>query len=264
MLSYSLLRLRLNRNTMFTRSHLTAVVATAFLTTFCQVSEAGRRFTYVYEAKVAEKGEIEVENWITWKSGPNNRNNFDFRHELEFGVTDRFQLALYVADWKVTDEVATYENTALEAIYQLTDPKKSLLGSALYGEVKLGDTQFKLETKGILQKNIGPLVLAYNATLEAEWEGANLGSLDDRYGKLEQSAGASWKFSDHIKVGGEFLQKFYLADDWSVPTQSVVYAGPNVALEYGRYFATFTGMVQATAISGQPDFQLRTIFGVEF
>jgi len=248
---------------MLSRSCITTAVVTAFLTVFCQSSEAGRRFTYVYEAKVAEKGEIEIENWVTWKSGPNNKNGFDFRHELEYGVTDRFQLALYVADWKVADGIAYYENTALEAIYQITDPKKAFLGSALYGEVKLGDQQFKLETKGILQKNIGPLVLAYNATFEAEWEGANLGSLNESYGKLEQSAGASWKFSDNIKVGGEFQQKFYLAD-WSAPTQPVVYAGPNVALEYGRYFATFTGMIQATGVSGQPDFQLRTIFGVEF
>lgn len=248
---------------MFSRSIIITSIATTFLTTFCEVAEAGRRFTYIYEAKVAEKGEIEVENWVTWKSGPNDKNGFDFRHELEFGVTDRFQLALYVADWKVADGIAYYQNTALEAIYQLTDPKKAFLGSALYGEVALGDTQFNLETKGILQKNIGPLVLAYNATLEAEWEGANLGSLDESYAKLEQSAGASWKFSDNVKVGGELLQKFYLAD-WSVPTQSVVYAGPNVALEYGRYFATFTAMVQATSVSGQPDFQLRSIFGVEF
>jgi hypothetical protein len=259
-----LLRLRLNHKTMISRFTITAVIATTFFTAFSQISEAGRRFTYVYEAKVAEQGEIEVENWVTWKSGPDGRNGFDFRHELEYGVTDRFQLALYVADWKVADNEAIYENTALEAIYQLTDPKKAFLGSALYGEVKLGDTQFKLETKGILQKNMGPLVLAYNATLEAEWEGANLGNLDERYGKLEQSAGASWKFSDNIKVGGEFQQKFYLKDDWTVPTQSVLYAGPNIALEYGRYFATFTGMIQATEISGQPDFQLRTIFGVEF
>jgi len=228
----------------------------------CEISEAGRRFTYVYEAKVAEKNEIEVENWVTWKSGPDEENAFDFRHELEFGVTDRFQLALYAADWNVADNVARYQNTALEGIYQLTNPATSFLGSALYGEVKLGDQQFKLETKGILQKNIGPLVLAYNATLEAEWEGANLDNLDERQGKLEHSAGASWKISPNIKVGGEFQQKFYLAD-WSVPTQTTVYAGPNIALEFGRYFATFTGMIQATGISGQPDFQLRTIFGVE-
>jgi hypothetical protein len=243
---------------------LATIVATFLLTAFCDISEAGRRFTYVYDAKVAEKGEIEVENWVTWKSGPDGQSGFDFRHELEYGVTDRFQIAIYAADWKVEDNIASYQNTSLEAIYQITDPKKALLGSAIYGDVKLGDTQFKLETKGILQKNIGPLLLAYNATIEAEWEGANLGNLDERYGKLEQSAGASWKFSDNIKVGGEFQQKFYLKDDWSVPTQSVVYAGPNIALEYGRYFATFTGMIQATGISGQPDFQLRTIFGVEF
>jgi hypothetical protein len=97
-------------------SKLTALIATALLTVFCEVSEAGRRFTYVYEAKVAKKGEIELENWVTWKSGPNDQNGFDFRHEIEYGVTDRFQLALYVADWQVADNAARYQNTALEAI----------------------------------------------------------------------------------------------------------------------------------------------------
>jgi len=248
---------------MFKRYNLCTFTVTFFFTAFCEVAEAGRRFTYVYEATTAHRGEVEVENWVTWKSGPSDKNSFDFRHELEFGVTDRFQLALYAADWSVTDSVSNYQGTGLEGIYQLADPKTSFLGSALYGEVKLGDEQFELETKAIVQKNIGAVILAYNATLEAEWEGDNLGTLNERYGKLEQSAGASYKFSPNFKAGGEFLQRWYLAD-WSVPTQSVVYAGPNVAVEYGRYFATVTAMIQATAISGQPDLQLRTIFGVEF
>jgi len=260
----NIVRLSLNHNTtMFSRFNVLTFSVTTLFTAFCEISEASRRFTYVYEASTAHKGEVEVENWVTWKSGPADKNGFDFRHELEFGVTDRFQLALYVADWSVTDRVSNYQGTGLEGIYQLTDPKTSFLGSALYGEVKLGDQQFKLETKAIVQKNIGAVVLAYNATLEAEWEGENLGALDERYGKLEQTAGASYKFSPHFKAGGEFMQRCYLAD-WSVPTQSVIYAGPNVALEYGRYFATVTAMIQATAISGQPDLHLRAIFGVEF
>lgn len=260
----NVMRLSLNHNkTMFSHFKVLTISVTILFTAFCELSEASRRFTYVYEASTAHKGEVEVENWVTWKSGPADKNGFDFRHELEFGVTDRFQLALYAADWSVTDNVSNYQGTGLEGIYQLTDPKTSFLGSALYGEVMLGDQQFKLETKAIVQKNIGAVVLAYNATLEAEWEGENLGALDERYGKLEQSAGASYKFSPHFKAGGEFMQRCYLAD-WSVPTQSVIYAGPNVALEFGRYFATVTAMIQATAISGQPDLQLRTIFGVEF
>jgi len=68
-------------------------------------AEAGeRRFTYVYEATTAAKGEIEIENWVTWKTQreeASRGNTFDFRHEIEFGLTDKLQLGVYVADWSV-------------------------------------------------------------------------------------------------------------------------------------------------------------------
>lgn len=118
-----------------------------------QASE--RRFTYVYEATTAAKGEIEVETWTTWKttreeSGRSNR--FDFRHEIEYGVTDQTSLALYVADWKIVNGQTFYQDTAVEVIQNLTNPVTDLVGSALYAEAKLGDQLFKLEGKVLLQK----------------------------------------------------------------------------------------------------------------
>ena len=152
----------------------------------CEVATAGdRRFGYVYESTTAAKGEIEVENWATWKTrrdGSGRANEFDFRHEIEYGVTDRLQAAIYVADWKVSEERPIYKATAFELIYNMTNPVTDLLGSALYGEVKLGDQQFKLEGKLLLQKNFGPIVMAYNAGIEAEWEGERFGHYEERSG----------------------------------------------------------------------------------
>src|ERR1041384_8087927 len=66
-------------------------------------SEAGsRRFTYVYEVTTSPPGDVEIENWITWKTHKTDDHAFDqveFRHELEFGITERFQAAVYLADW---------------------------------------------------------------------------------------------------------------------------------------------------------------------
>ena len=45
---------------------------------------------------------MEIENWITWKTHKPDDRGFDqveFRHELEFGITERFQAAIYLADW---------------------------------------------------------------------------------------------------------------------------------------------------------------------
>ncbi len=143
--------------------------------------EAGaRRFTYVYEATTSAPGSVESENWITWGTSPREERRFnavDFRHELEFGITDHFQASVYLADWGYREDPAahehgfSYQSSAVELIYNLTNPTTDLLGSAVYGEVRAGPEEFELESKVILQKNIGRFVLGYNATLEAVWEG---------------------------------------------------------------------------------------------
>src|SRR5436305_7798482 len=61
-----------------------------------------RRFTYVYEVTTSPPGDVEIENWLTWKTDKADDRGFreiDFRHELEFGITEKFQAAIYLADW---------------------------------------------------------------------------------------------------------------------------------------------------------------------
>jgi hypothetical protein len=231
------------------------------------VATAGdRRFTYVYETTTGAKGEIEVENFATWKTrreGSGRVNEFDFRHEIEYGVTDRLQAGIYVADWKVADGQAIYKDTAVELIYNMTNPVTDLLGSALYGEVKLGDQLFKLEGKLLLQKNFGPIVLAYNAGIEAEWEGARFGNYDERSGEFMESFGVSYQFSPHFLLGGEFLHELGF-DEWQEAGDPVIYAGPNASFRFDRYFVTTTAMVQVTAVTDEADFQWRAIFGMHF
>lgn len=234
-----------------------------------------RRFTYVYETTTAAKGEVEIENWATWKTGNNDEgergNEFDFRHEIEFGVTDHLQLGLYVVDWTVLDKVAggekgahaVYDDSALEAIYNLTNPVTDLLGSALYGEIQVGDLKFALESKLLLQKNFGPFVIAYNASFEAEWEGERFGSFEERHAEFQQTLGASYQISPNFLLGGEFLHEITFPE-WSEAEDSVVYVGPNASFRYDRYYLTATAMIQATAITEEPDFQLRAIFGFHF
>ena len=76
--------------------------------------EAGaRRFTYVYEATTAAPGSVESENWITWKTSPQEDRRFnavDFRNELEFGVTEHFQIGLYLADWGYREDPGANEH----------------------------------------------------------------------------------------------------------------------------------------------------------
>jgi hypothetical protein len=60
-----------------------------------------RHFTFLYEANTSAPGSLELENWVTWQhaTGPGRFDHVDFRHELEYGVTDNFQASIYLADW---------------------------------------------------------------------------------------------------------------------------------------------------------------------
>lgn len=237
--------------------------------------EAGeRRFTYVYEATTAPKGEIEVEQWMTWKTQreEGRRGNvFDFRTEVEYGITDRLQLGVYLADWRVVDNAAggedgahaSFQDSAVELIYNISNPVTDIVGSAIYGEMKIGPEKFELEGKFILQKNFGPVVVAYNATLEAEWEGEQFGYFNERTGVFEQTLGVSYQFTPNFLLGGEFLHEIEFSD-WKEPGDSIVYVGPNASFRFDRFYVTTTALIQATAIAGEPDFQLRTIFGFHF
>jgi len=234
------------------------------------ISYAGaRRFTYVYESTTAPPGAYEIESWVTWQTDRDDDSSlqqFDFRHEIEFGLTDRLQMAVYVADWSYLNgnsfgsDGATYTGSAVELMYNLTNPATSVLGSALYGELKVGNELVSLESKVILQKDIGPLVLAYNATLEAEWEGENLG---ERVGEFQQTLGASYQIKPQFLVGAEVLHEIEFPE-WHDAEDSVVFAGPNVSVRAGDWWVTATGLFQLTNSPGEPNFQLRTIVGYTF
>lgn len=228
-----------------------------------------RRFTYVYESTTAAPGTFEVESWVTFagdRADDSRFRQFDFRHEVEFGITDRLQMAVYLADWSyrrgdsVAKEGAVYTGSAVELLYNLTNPQTSFLGSALYAELKVGDELVGLESKIILEKNLASFVFAYNATLEAEWEGRNL---EQRKGEFQQTLGASYQIKPQFLVGAELLHEITFPD-WREAEPSVVYAGPNVSVRAGNWWATVTGLAQLTGARGEANFQLRTIVGYSF
>lgn len=228
-----------------------------------------RRFTYVYEATTSPPGDVEIENWVTWKtSKPNDRDfdQVDFRHEIEFGITNRLQAAIYLADWNYADGASVddpgfmYSASAIELIYNLTNPVADLIGLSLYQEVKVGHQFFESESKLIAQKNFGRLTVAYNATLEAVWEGQGL---EEQEGELQQSLGLSYEINPHIFVGAECLHEIAIPE-WENAERPFFFAGPNVSVRSGRYWGTLTALAQLTRAGDEPDLQLRAIFGFSF
>ena len=224
-----------------------------------------RHFDFLYEAPTSAPGSVELENYITWKRGSDPRfDQVDFRHEFEIGVTDRFQLSLYVADWNYyspDQEGFTLSDAAVEAIYNLSNPVIDPVGLSIYQEVRSGDRLVEWESKLIAQKNYGRWIFAYNATLEAVWEGADL---DEREGEFTQALGASYEISPRFSVGLEFLHEFVFEDWRDNEKIRNVFVGPNISYRRGNWFVTTAVLAQATDTPGEADFQWRTIFGVGF
>ncbi len=239
----------------------------AFL--LCTVSaQAGeRRFTYSYDATTLAAGEVEFEQWVTWKTDKKSNssfNQFNFREEIEFGITDKLQGGFYFSNWRTQhsqgDTDTTWQSTAFELIYNLTDPTTDILGSALYGEVTYGPQIFKLEGKILLQKNVGPWEFIYNGVVEGKWEGSDYNEV---VGELQQTAGASYQFSPSWSLGAELLWEIE-GDSWSNWNSANLYAGPNASFRTTDWYLTITPMAQLTSNDGEVDYQVRMIFGLDF
>ena len=224
-----------------------------------------RHFTYVYETAPSSPGEVEIENWVTWKS-VDGSDRIDFRHELEFGITRHLQAAIYLADWNYHDGSSerasgfSYNASSIELIYNLTNPVADRLGLSIYQEYKVGDRIFEWESKVIAQKNFGPLIIAYNATLEAVWEGEDL---DQREGEIQQSAGVSYEWSPRFSTGAEFVHELVFPD-WRGKREMNFFVGPNASFRAGDWWTTITALAKGVGGDEEPDLQVRAIVGHEF
>lgn len=224
-----------------------------------------RHFTFLYEASTSAPESLELETWTTWKriTDPDRLDAVDFRHELEYGVTDRLQVSVYLADWFYENQREhsgfAYSDSAIELIYNLTNPVDDPIGLSIYGEIKSGDRLIELESKLIAQKNLGPLILAYNATLDAVWEGY---SLQEREGEFQQAFGASYELSPRLSAGIELLHEFVFSEWRDDEKIRNLFVGPNVSYRRGNWFVTVATLAQATNTADEPDLQVRTIFGI--
>ena len=96
---------------------------------------------------------------------------------------------------------------------------------------------------------------------EAEWESKGL---EEQSGELQQALGASYEISPRLSVGLEFLHELVFPDWRDEEKIRNVFVGPNVSYRRQSWFVTVTALAQATDTTDEPNFQLRTIFGIGF
>jgi hypothetical protein len=255
------------------RVGILALLAGAFNT------QAGYRpFTYTYDTYPMGQGNFELEQWVTLKRHTGEDSGYsrwDFREEIEYGVTDNLRLALYLPKWQVEDSRerngARFDQVSLEAIYLLSNPVTDAIGVGLYGEVGLGERgEVESEFKLLLHKDVGAWTLAYNLIAETGVENVGRSGDHDVEGVLGHSLGLSYVLGKSWRLGGEAVVETIL-EDWRRYDHTTVYAGPAISYmggNFGRgsanWWISVTPTFQLTSRADEPDYVTRMIAGLSF
>src|SRR5258705_1822135 len=180
-------------------------------------------FASIYTTEILPRGASEVEQWATWaNSKPDERfDEVAGRTEVEYGVTGRFQLAIY-ANYSWTRiqpngpgapdgavDTTRFNGFSAEAIYQVLNPYTDPFGFALYLEPAIGPGERALEAKLLFQKNFldDQLIFAANFNLEYVWARDAAAGIWDHETALEFYLGASYRFAPGWFGGVELLNE---------------------------------------------------------
>jgi len=228
-----------------------------------------RPFTFTTDTYPVGKGNWEFEQWVTWEQN-GDENAYLFREEIEFGVADNFDLAIYVPNWRYEDTEAHsgthFDSISVEGVVYFLNPVTDSIGLGLYNEISVGEDELAFETKLLVQKELGNWTLGYNLVLETELEGVfDTAAENEVEGVVENTFGASYAFGHgDFRAGGELVIESVF-DDWDDFEATHVFAGPVFSYWGAKdWFVTVTPMVQLTSHEEEPDFQVRMIAGYQF
>ena len=238
------------------------ILATLFHFSMAHAGEGN--FGWIYTLDLQPKGKAEFEQRLQLNQGQvtGTYQSWYSRTEIEYGVTDDFQLAGYLNAYKVTAKnnylnpdvcgptpctagagvpqwvtssgASSYSQTgldggSLEAIYRITDPITSPIGVGVYFEPTLGRNANSLEYRLLLQSNFidDRLILAANVVAEQEQLKSNGFLLQES--QIDLLIGASYRFIPKLSAGLEarFHNDFY-GYMWQSPTQNAIFVGPNI------------------------------------
>jgi hypothetical protein len=235
--------------------------ALAFILVPALASANERHFTYTYETAVLSRGQKEIEIWTTPRIGRDTYfYRLDERVELEVGVTDRWQLALYLNATAQAAEVSPgviateteFEGVSLENKIKLMDPVADAVGLGLYAELGIGPTETEIELKLLLDKRLGNLHVAANLVgeleLEAEGEMEEMEVELEREMALEIDLGATYFVTPAVGIGAEVRNLNVFAE--GELEYSALFAGPVISYATEDWWLAFTVQAQLPSLAG--------------
>ena len=233
-----------------------------------------RAYGETYEAVIAPEGELDVELWSTYAEageldgGPAARGAREMV-ELEYGITDRWDAALYnmidVTSGDAADRTDSgYAGFKVETRYRPSFHGEWWVDPIFYFEFQdrfRGDARQSYELKLILAKDVGRLNVAVNGAVEEER------TVDSTWNtEIEYAAGTSYELTPAYKLGAEVFGKAEKGDTGGIDNRTWI--GPAVSWAAGAHgplrgvWATLAGGAGVTA--GADAYYGRLIVGLQF
>jgi len=217
-----------------------------------------RRFTYSYEPEVLPQGGLEFEQWVTLRTqrtsgGEVKQGNFnlwELREELEYGVSDKYSVSLYLntaaesfRDYSQSPPTDRshfdFKGISIENRYMVLNPAEHAMGLTLYLEPRYSGDQAEVEEKIILGQRHGNWKWAFNLTHATEW----LDNLHTSEGEVEASLGLARDLNQCWSVGVE-LRDHNELPDYRIWENTALYIGPVVSYRKEIWWAALTVMPQ--------------------
>ncbi|UCD37620.1 MAG: hypothetical protein JSW54_12460, partial [Fidelibacterota bacterium] len=158
------------------RLKVAAILMIMCLVPLAHVLADQRSYVWTYEYKTVARGEAELETYFTLSApeidAMEGLTNVEHRLELEVGMTDRFDFAIYQIFSQDFGSSLVYDGFQLRARYRFGERGKYFVDPLLYLEYKSNAdfSEREVEGKLILAKDFGRWNLAFNPILELEHE----------------------------------------------------------------------------------------------
>lgn len=229
-----------------------------------------RAYGTTYEAVTAPHGEFDVEMWTTFApegeiaGGPSSRGVREMI-ELEYGITDHWDIALYNMLDMITsgDTKSGYAGFKLETRFRPSDRGEWPIDPVFYFEFQQlfrGDAKQKYEAKLIVAKDLGKLNIAANLAVEEERTTEPAWNTE-----VEYALGTSYALSPAWMIGAEVFGK---AEKEMGEIENRSWAGPTLSWAGGGggpLHGLWITLAGGAGLGGEADpYYARAIIGLQF
>ena len=222
-----------------------------------------RSFVRSYEFQTQPKGNLELEIWndVEPPKGAFSDAVITHRLELEYGVTDRWDAALYHVFAQggpagADDRGFHFDGWRLESRYRLAERGEWPIDVMLYLEAERPanfDNPWEAEGKLILQRDFGRLALVANFVAETKLARGPRGGHN-----WEVDLGVRYELAPWIRVAGE-VWGIQQVEGGTGDTTTAYYAGPSVMLAAKKFWIQLGAGVGLTDTASA--MQLRSVIG---